>query len=192
MTIYQGGHNDNLGPKLYLIQNEKFLHVNGIEGVEIPMPPGVKNHEKFYTKPALRKIGDMLGDIDGFAHWGGNYLFLEFKPTTWLREYDRTQICSQIALALTTRATYWIIKWRFTVESGFEVFELIEIAPDGTLSYKEVDVAGLNQMYKDWEYKVKQEYAPDSKWNEAEKIFERILNRDFDNDDTEDGMTAIH
>ncbi|PFP65177.1 hypothetical protein COK00_11165 [Bacillus cereus] len=192
MSIYQDGHNDNLGPKLYLIKNAESLIAKGIEGEEIWIPRGVKNHVKFYTKPALREVGGMIGDIDGFAHWGGNYLFLEFKPSTWLTEYDRTQICSQISLARTTRATYWIIKWRSTVEAGFEVFDLIEIGPDGMLSYKVVDVAGINKMYKDWEYKAKQEYAPDSKWNEAEKIFQRILNRDFDNDDTEDGMTAIH
>ncbi|MDN3362618.1 hypothetical protein QU577_12710 [Priestia megaterium] len=192
MPISQDGYNDNLGPKLFLVQNVETLDAKGIEGVEIPMPRGVTNHLKFYTKPELRSIGAMLGDIDGFTHWGGNYLFLEFKPSTWLTHYDRIQICSQIALALTTRATYWIIKWRFTVESGFEVSELIEIAPDGTLSLKKIDVAGLKKMYDDWDNKAKKEYNPDSKWNEAEEIFQRLKNRDFDNDDTEDGMAAIH
>ncbi|MGE7869562.1 hypothetical protein ACQKNO_26055 [Bacillus paramycoides] len=191
MTIYQDGYNDNLPGRLFFYPNG--VDVPDVEGAEeIPTHSGVRNAKKFYSKPNLRDVGRAIGDIDGFTHWDGHYLLMEFKPSTWLSDYDRTQIRSQIALVLEARATYWLIHWRPELGSDLKVFELIEIAPDGTTSVMRINAEGLREKYKAWRNMAEQTPAPNSKWKLAGKVFDKLKQRKFNNDNTDDGMTAIH
>ncbi|ETT85558.1 hypothetical protein [Bacillus mycoides] len=191
MTISQGGYNDNLPGRLFYYPNG--VDVPNVKGAkEIPIHSGVRNPERFYSKPNLQEVGKSIGDIDGFTHWNGHYLLMEFKPSTWLSNYDRNQIRSQIALVLEARATYWIIHWRAEVGSGLQVAELIEIAPDGKTSLIKTDANGLRKKYKDWRSMAEKTSAPNSKWKLAGEVFDELKERNFNNDDTEDGTAAIH
>lgn len=191
MTIYQGGHNNNLPGRLFFYPNG--VNVPDVEGAEeIPTHSGVRNARKFYSKPNLTQVGHSIGDIDGFTHWDGHYLLMEFKPSTWLSDYDHNQIRSQIALVLEAGATYWLIHWRAELGSDLKVFELIEIAPDGTTSVMKIDANGLRKKYKAWRTMAQQTPTPNSKWKLAGKVFGQLKRREFNNDYTDDGMTAIH
>ncbi|MGE7726987.1 hypothetical protein [Bacillus cereus] len=191
MTIYQGGYNDNLRGRLFYYPNGVDVpNVNGAK--EIPIHSGVRDPERFFSKPNLQDVGRSIGDIDGFTHWDGHYLLMEFKPSTWLSDYDHNQIRSQISLVLEAGATYWLIHWRPELGSDLKVFELIEIAPDGTTSLVRIDANGLRKKYSAWRTMAEQTAAPNSKWKLAGKVFDKLKKREFNNDYTDDGMTAIH
>ncbi|MDA1918256.1 hypothetical protein [Bacillus cereus group sp. BcHK140] len=206
MTNSRNGYNGKSSKKkLVLISEEKLPLLYKIDPnlTVIPIPFGVNNPERFFSKPALREIHRKIGDIDGFAHYGGNTLLVEFKPSTWLSEYDKSQICSQLCLALETGATYWIVEWKNTRDGYFEVSELIEVAPDGTLSIIEVNVEGLAKMCTDWwNYATdKNNFKRSCKWLQAETIFYKLQKRtgiqeldkriNKDDDDTDGEIAAI-
>lgn len=181
MTKSRNGYNGKSSKKKLILVSEEHLDLLRMidPSVEvIHMPSGLYNPKKFYTKPELRAIGDSVGDLDGFTHYNGHHLLMEFKPSTRLSKDDKIQICSQLCLVLENRATYWIVEWKYSPEGRFEVSEILEVAPDGELSIITINVGGLRKMCDDWRDHAKNNFKRSCKWKQAEKIFEKLKNRE--------------